>query len=62
MKKLRIIFCIYLFSIFDADDRDSRKHTSHQRDLTNAGFQSTLLAWQKYQIKKIKIRTCPNIP
>jgi hypothetical protein len=38
MKKLRTIFCIYLFSIFDADDRDSRKHTSHQQDLTNAGI------------------------
>jgi hypothetical protein len=49
MKKLRIIF-----------QRD--ESLMIRRDLTNAGFQSTLLAWQKYQIKKIKIRTCPNIP
>jgi hypothetical protein len=46
MKKLRIIF-----------QRD--ESLMIRRDLTNAGFQST---WQKNQIKKIKIRTCPNMP
>ena len=43
MKKLRIIF-----------QRD--ESLMIRRDLTNAGFQSTLLAWQKYLSKDTIIR------